>query len=60
LQRAPHPPQLERSWDLRANVTVYDGAYIALAEALAAQLLTADRRLAQARGARCPIEVLGT
>jgi predicted nucleic acid-binding protein len=60
LQRAPHRPLLERTWELRANVTVYDGAYIALAEALAAQLLTADRRLAQARGARCPIEVLGT
>lgn len=50
-------PLLPRIWDLRANLTAYDATYVALAEALATPLLTADRRLARgvAGLARCPI-----
>jgi predicted nucleic acid-binding protein len=33
-------------WALRANATAYDACYLALAEALAAPLLTMDRRAA--------------
>ena len=44
--------------ELRGNLTVYDAAYVALAEALDAPLLTADARLAKTSGPRCPIEVL--
>jgi len=40
------------------NVTVYDAAYVALAELLDAVLLTADARLADAPGPRCQFEVL--
>jgi predicted nucleic acid-binding protein len=40
-------------------MTVYDAAYVALAENLDATLLTADRRLANAPGARCAFELLG-
>jgi predicted nucleic acid-binding protein len=58
LQRAPHGPLLKRCWQLRPNLTVYDAAYVALAEALDADLLTADSRLAKAPGPRCRIEVL--
>lgn len=58
LKRAPHLPLLQRSWDLRENLTIYDAAYVALAEALEAPLLTGDRRLARAPGPRCRIEVL--
>lgn len=58
LQRAPHRPLLGRCWELRDNLTVYDAAYVALAEALAADLLTGDRRLSKAPGLRCRIEVL--
>lgn len=55
LQRLPvtrHPSRilLPRVWALRENLTAYDGAYIALAEALAAPLLTCDGRLARAPG----------
>lgn len=55
LQRLPvtrHPSRilLPRIWALRENLTAYDGAYIALAEALAAPLLTCDGRLARAPG----------
>jgi predicted nucleic acid-binding protein len=57
-RRAPHRPLLARCWELRDNLTIYDAAYVALAEAMHATLLTADRRLARAPGPRCPIEIL--
>ena len=38
--------------ELPANVTAYDAAYLALAEALAAPLLTRDAKLASAAGQR--------
>lgn len=57
-RRAPHRPLLARCWELRDNLTVYDAAYVALAEAMQATLLTGDRRLAGASGPRCPIEIL--
>jgi predicted nucleic acid-binding protein len=59
LVRSPHGPLLERCWELRENVTVYDAAYVALAEALDAVLLTADQRLASAPGPRCTRELIG-
>lgn len=58
--RAPHRPLLPRCWELRRNLTVYDAAYVALAELLDVILLTADARLANAPGPRCEIELLGT
>jgi predicted nucleic acid-binding protein len=58
LERAPHGPLLMRCWELRDNLTVYDAAYVALAEALDASLLTGDARLAAAPGRRCSVEVL--
>ena len=51
-------PLLERAWELRDSITPYDACYVALAEALDTTLLTADRRLARARGPECPIEVI--
>jgi predicted nucleic acid-binding protein len=58
LRRAAHRPLLQRIWQLRHAVTQYDGAYVALAEALDAVLVTADGRLARASGVKCRIEVL--
>lgn len=49
---------LARCWQLRANLTVYGAAYVALAEVLDADLLTADRQLAKAPDPRCRIELL--
>jgi predicted nucleic acid-binding protein len=43
---------------LRANVTAYDAAYIALAETLEAPLLTHDRRLQGAPGHSARVEFL--
>ena len=58
LERVPHGPLLERCWELRDNLTVYDAAYVALAELMGVDLLTADARLAAAPGIRCQVEVL--
>lgn len=58
LERAPHRSLMARCWELRDNLTPYDAAYVALAEALDATLLTGDRRLSRATGPRCRIEVL--
>lgn len=49
---------LSRVWELRDNVTAYDATYVALAERLACELVTADARLAQAPGPTCPITVV--
>jgi predicted nucleic acid-binding protein len=57
LRRYPHDFLLPRIWDLRNNLTAYDAAYVALAEALDAPLLTRDRRLAAAAGHRARIEL---
>jgi predicted nucleic acid-binding protein len=47
LIRYPHDPLRERIWELRHNLTAYDAAYLALAEALdGAVLMTGDRALA--------------
>ena len=54
----PSAPFLNRIWELRDNLTPYDAAYVALAEALDVPLLTADARLAGAGGIRCAVEVL--
>lgn len=58
LVRVPTGPLMPRAYELRANVTPYDAAYVALAEGLACTLLTADGRLARAPGIRCAVEVL--
>ena len=58
LERVAHGPLLARCWGLRANMTLYDAAYVALAEALDTTLLTADRQLAGAPDTRCAVEVL--
>ena len=60
MHRAAHLPLLPRCWELRDNLTTYDAAYVALAEALEATLLTGDRRLAHAAGPTCTIELLRT
>jgi predicted nucleic acid-binding protein len=59
LRRVAHSPLLPRIWELRDTVTAYDAAYVALAELLAAPLLTADARLAGAPGPRCDFRLVG-
>jgi predicted nucleic acid-binding protein len=49
----PYAPLANRCWQLRDNVTIYDAAYVALAEQLHATLATLDARLARSSGPRC-------
>lgn len=58
VMRHPHDVLLPRVWALRANVTAYDAVYLALAEALAAPLVTSDGRLVSAPGHRARVEVV--
>lgn len=58
IDRYPTLPLMRRAFELRANVTAYDACYVALAEALGCELLTADRRLAAAPGPRCAVRCL--
>jgi predicted nucleic acid-binding protein len=57
--RYPHAAFVDRIWSLKGNLTAYDAAYIALAEALDAPLVTMDARLARAPGIRAVVEVYG-
>lgn len=50
-------PLRPRIWELRENVTPYDAAYLALAEALRAPLVTVGAALAGAVGARADVEL---
>ena len=58
LDRFPTGPLMVRAYELRANVTPYDAAYVALAESLGYTLLSADARLSRAPGIRCQVEIL--
>jgi predicted nucleic acid-binding protein len=61
VERHAHEPLVPRIWALRANFSVYDAAYVALAEAVSddgAPLLTADRRLARAAADHTDLPVL--
>jgi predicted nucleic acid-binding protein len=57
--RYPHISLVDRIWELRNNLTAYDAAYVSLAEALDAPLITMDAKLAQAPGIRATVELCG-
>ena len=57
LTRYPHFVLLERIWQMRHGLTAYDAAYLSLAEALDAPLVTRDRALANA-GSHARVEVV--
>ena len=54
----PAPALVRRTWELRGNLTPYDAAYVAVAEGVAAPLLTLDRRLASAPSLPCRVELI--
>lgn len=58
IVRYSHIHLLPRIWELCQNLTAYDAAYVALAEALDAPLITCDRKLAGAPGHRVRVEVV--
>jgi predicted nucleic acid-binding protein len=58
IDRYPTLPLMRRAFELRANLTSYDAAYVALAEVLDCELVTGDGRLGDAPGPKCAIRVL--
>jgi predicted nucleic acid-binding protein len=58
MYRVPVVGLLQRTWELRENLSAYDATYVAVAETLETPLLTADARLARAPGPSCPITVV--
>ena len=58
LTRHPHTPLLNRIWQLRHNLSAYDGTYVALAEALGAPLVTRDAKLATAGNHAATVELV--
>lgn len=60
VERYPHFGLVSRIWELRDNVSAYDAAYVALAEALDCELITADVRISGAPGLRCPVTILSS
>ncbi len=58
VDRHAHLDLIPRIWELRDSVTAYDGAYVALAEALDAPLLTCDAKLGRSHGHRAKVEVV--
>jgi predicted nucleic acid-binding protein len=59
IVRYPDGPLLARAYDLRHNLTFYDAVYLALAEMLDAQFVTADAALAGVPGALASVWLLG-
>jgi predicted nucleic acid-binding protein len=58
-QRYPHTGRLSQdAWELRHNITFYDGLYVALAVILQIPLLTADEKLSKAPDLPCTIELV--
>jgi predicted nucleic acid-binding protein len=60
LKRYPHAGLLDRAFDFRSNVTVYDGLYLALAESLDCPLLTGDAAHRNVPGCQAKVEVQQT
>lgn len=58
VERHPHRPLMRRVWALRSMMSAYDSAYVALAEALDAPLVTCDERLSRAHGHDARIELI--
>ncbi len=60
IYRYPHGRLLARAFELRANATIYDGLYLALAEVLECSLLTGDQALVGVPGCAAVVEVFPT
>ena len=57
IELFPSLPLRQRAWDLRANLTLADALFVALAEVLAEPLVTKDAALAAAASAHADVEI---
>jgi predicted nucleic acid-binding protein len=51
----PYEPVAARAWELKGTLSIYDAAYVAVAELTGATLVTLDRRITGAGGIRCAV-----
>ncbi|GAB3816281.1 type II toxin-antitoxin system VapC family toxin [Micromonospora zhanjiangensis] len=58
VDTVPVDDLLPRMWQLRAGISAYDAAYVALAERRGLTLVTADARLARTTTAYCRVELV--
>lgn len=58
IERYPLSAMIHAVLDLRDNFTAYDAAYVVLAQALEAPLVTADEKLAEARKIGVDVRIL--
>jgi len=59
IDRYPLDRMMAGVLDIRENFTVYDAAYVVLAQALEAPMVTADAKLAEARTLGVDVRILG-
>lgn len=55
IEHWPYELLATRAWELRQDLSSYDAAYVALAEATGATLVTLDRGMVRAPGVRCAV-----
>lgn len=60
IRRYPHFNLLGRAFELRANVTIYDGLYLVLAEVLNVSLWTGDSALTRVPGSNALVHLVAT
>jgi predicted nucleic acid-binding protein len=53
----PYDILAPRAWQLRANLSAYDGSYVALAEITGTTLATLDARIARAPNVTCVVAI---
>jgi predicted nucleic acid-binding protein len=58
LKRHAHTALIPTIWALRDSLSAYDAVYVALAESLAAPLITCDGRLSRSHGHRAEIRLI--
>jgi predicted nucleic acid-binding protein len=58
IERHAHDVLMPRIWELRSAMSAYDAAYVALAEALGAPLLTCDEKLSRSHGHSAVVELV--
>lgn len=57
VETVPLDGLLSKMWDLRSSISGYDAAYVALAQARGAELVTADARLARTAVNHCRVSL---
>ncbi|MEX1005546.1 MAG: type II toxin-antitoxin system VapC family toxin [Acidimicrobiia bacterium] len=60
IVRYPHTRLVDRAFQLRRNMTMYDGLYLALAEVLEVPFVTGDSALAAVPGCNARVEFVAT